>query len=188
MRFPNFIYEFLKHPSEIGTATQSSKLLARSMAQEINGSLHVVEFGAGMGAVTGQILKRLPTNGRLTCFEINAQFCKQLLKISDPRLRVINDDAKNCEKYIHYSECIVSGLPLALFSKSKRERILAISSKSKRFIQIQYSPILTKTVKSYFSDVRIKFMPLNFPPAFVYVCANRDKIKSQAMAALNVGK
>ena len=27
-----------------------------------------------------------------------------------------------------------------------------------------------KDIRRYFSDVRLKFVPLNFPPAFVFVC------------------
>lgn len=172
MRATRFIYEFLKHPIEVGTVTRSQKLLARSMAQEINGSPHVIEFGAGMGSVTTQILKRLPQDGRLTCFEINPTFCKHLLRINDHRLKVINDDAKNCEKYVDTLDCVVSGLPLALFSRSRREKILAISSKSKRFIQLQYSSLLKKTMESYFSDVQVRFVLLNLPPAFIHVCSN----------------
>lgn len=42
-----FICEFLKYPKEVGTFTQSSKLLAKKIAQEINGSVEVVEFGPG---------------------------------------------------------------------------------------------------------------------------------------------
>lgn len=173
MRLTNFVYEFLKHPSEIGTFTQSSKFLAKAIAYEMNGSSQVVEFGAGMGAVTTEILKRLPSDGRLTCFEVNAHFCRHLSKIKDPRLKVINDSAKNCEKYVQNLDCIVSGLPLMLFNKSKREDILAISSKSKRFIQLQYSPALRQKLENHFSNVKLKLTPLNFPPAFVFVCENR---------------
>lgn len=118
MRFTNFIHEFLKYPLEVGTFTQSSRLLAKAIAQEIDGSLHIIEFGAGMGAVTTEILKRLPVNSRLTCFEVNAHFCKHLLRINDSRLKVINDDAHNCETYVQNLGCVVSGLPLVSFSKS----------------------------------------------------------------------
>lgn len=173
MRQMRFTYEFLKRPKEVGTATQSSRLLARAMAEEINGSLHVIEFGAGTGSVTIQILRHLPENGRLTCFEINPKFCRYLEKINDPRLRVINDDARNCERYVDGFDCIVSGLPLALFAKSKREEILDITSKSKRYIQLQYTPLLRRKMKDYFTDVEMKFVPLNFPPAFIYVCTPR---------------
>lgn len=180
MRFTNFIYEFLKHPTEIGTFTQSSRFLARAIARQIDGNSDVIEFGAGIGAVTTEILKRLPAEGRLTCFEVNPRFCRHLLRINDTRLKVINDDAVNCEKHVRNIDCIVSGLPLTLFNKSKREKILAISSKSKRFIQLQYAPVLKECVENQFSDVKLKFIPLNFPPAFVFVCVNRDEIKGQA--------
>jgi len=170
MRYSSFVIEFLKHPKEIGTFTQSSKHLAKEIAKEIDGSSEVVEFGAGTGPVTTEILKSLPHNGRLTCFEINSEFCKYLEKIDDPRLEVINDDASNCQQYVDGVECIVSGLPLALFSRLKKDEILDIISKSRRYIQLQYTPLLRKRLQQYFSDVKIKFVPQNFPPAFIYVC------------------
>lgn len=171
MKSLRFIYEFLKYPKQVGTFTQSSKALAKKMAEQINGSPHVVEFGAGTGSVTEEILKRLPQNGRLTCFEINPKFCKCLEKISDSRLKVINDDARNCENYVDNLDCIVSGLPLSLFTKSNKQSILDITSKSKRYIQLQYTPLLSKKMKDYFPDVKLKFVPQNLPPAFIYVCS-----------------
>ena len=170
MKSLRFIYEFLKYPKQVGTFTQSSKVLAKKMAEQINGSPHVVEFGAGTGTVTEEILKHLPENGRLTCFEINPKFCKCLEKINDERLTVINDDAKNCENYVNNLDCVVSGLPLTLFNKSKKQSILSITSKSKRYIQLQYAPLLGKKMKHYFPDVKLKFVPQNLPPAFIYVC------------------
>ena len=91
--------------------------------------------------------------------------------MNDSRLQIINDDAKNYEHYVDGADCIVSGLPLTLFAKSKKERILAITSKSKRYIQLQYTPLLSKKMKHYFSDVKLKFVPQNLPPAFIYVCS-----------------
>lgn len=166
-----FLYEFLKYPKQVGTFTQSSKVLARRMAEQINGSYHIVEFGPGTGSVTAEILKCLPKNGRLTCFEINPHFCRCLEKLNDPRLMIINDDARNCERYVDNLDCIVSGLPLSLFNTSKKAGILAITSKSKRYIQLQYAPLLGREMRHYFSDVRLKFVPQNFPPAFIYVCS-----------------
>ncbi len=168
----HFILQFLRHPKQVGTFTQSSKSLAKKMAEQIDGSAHVIELGAGTGSVTAEILRRLPDNGRLTCLEINPEFCKDLKKINDSRLRVINDDANNCDRYLDGCDCIVSGLPLALFTKSKKERILAITSKSKRYVQLQYTPLLGKKMKRYFPEVKRKFVPQNFPPAFIYVCKN----------------
>ena len=172
MQCARFILEFLKYPKEVGTFTQSSQPLARKIAQQINGSINIIEFGAGTGSVTLEILRHLPENGQLTCFETNPRFCECLEKLNDSRLKVINDDAANCKQYVDRLECVVSGLPLAMYEKSKREEILDITSESKRFIQLQYSPVLRKKIKNYFSDVKMKFVPFNFPPAFIYICSS----------------
>jgi len=145
------------------------------MAGEMGPSLNVIEFGAGTGTITAQILKFLPKNGRLMCFEINPKFCEYLRRINDPRLTVINDDAGNCEKYVDSLECIVSALPLTLFNKSERERFFAIASRAKMYIQMFYSSVLKETLKDYFSDVRVKFVLLNLPPAFIHICSNSTK-------------
>jgi phospholipid N-methyltransferase len=165
-----FARQFLRHPKQLGTFTESSRVLARKMAVETAGSRRIVEFGPGTGPVTREILRRLPKSGCLTCFEINPDFCRCLEQIRDPRLRVINDDARNCERYVDDPDCVVSGLPLTLFSKEAKEHILAISSRSETYIQLQYTPILSKEIRQYFRDVKLKFVPRNIPPAFVYVC------------------
>lgn len=170
MPFVRFFAESIKHPRQTGTFTESSKFVAKMMAQGMDGTTNVIEFGPGTGSVTLEILKRLPQNGRLTCFEVNSNFCNGLEAIKDSRLKVINDGAENCERYVDSLDCIVSGLPLNLFTKAQREKIIAISSKSKTYIQLQYTPFLAKKVKRYFQDVKVKLVLLNFPPAFVYIC------------------
>ena len=170
MRSVHFVQEFFKCPREMGTVSPSSEVLSKKMAQQINGAVNVIEFGPGRGAVTFEILKCLPENGRLTCFEINPGFCLHLENINDPRLNIVNDDAANCERHVENLDYIVSSLPLRLFDKAHRTKILDISSKSKKYIQLQYSPFLGKNLRVYFKNVRTKFVPLNFPPAFVYIC------------------
>jgi phospholipid N-methyltransferase len=172
MRFVKFISEFLKHPRQIGAVAESSPFLARKMAQQINGATNVVEFGSGTGSVTTEILRHLPENGRLTCFEINSHFCRHLRTIRDSRLRVINDDVRNYDQYVNQFDCILSCLPLGAFDRSKREQILALSSKSKTYIQFQYTPFLIPKLRRYFRSVEVKFVPLNLPPAFVYISKN----------------
>ncbi len=165
-----FARQFLRHPKQCGTFTQSGRVLARKMAEEVRGSRRVVEFGSGTGPVTREILKELPEDGSLTCFEINPDFCRCLEQIGDPRLRVVNDDAGNCEQYVEDPDCVVSGLPLTLFSRDAVERILSISSRSGKYIQLQYTPVLSREIRRYFSEVKLRFVPRNLPPAFVYVC------------------
>lgn len=165
-----FFQQFFRRPKEIGTFTQSSKFLAGKMARAIGTSRCVVEFGAGAGAITREILRYLPADGKLTCFETNPDFCETLCKLGDDRLTVINDIAENAEIYVDCTDCIVSSVPLTIMTKEQRERILGLSSKAKKFIQLQYMPVLTKEIKQYFEQVETKFVPLNLPPAFIYIC------------------
>ncbi|MHC4260822.1 MAG: class I SAM-dependent methyltransferase [Planctomycetota bacterium] len=172
VRALHFIHQFLKHPKEIGAIAGTSRFAGRAMASQIGASLNVVEFGGGTGTITAQILKYLPQNGRLTTFEINPKFCEYLRKIDDPRLTVVNDDVANYEKYVDSLECIVSALPLTLFNEAERERFLTIASRADKYIQIFYSKVLTEALKDYFADVKVNFVLLNLPPAFIHICTN----------------
>lgn len=171
MRLARFLWEFFKNPGQIGAVATSSKWLAEQMGRHIN-SKNVAELGGGTGSVTHRILKYLPEDGHLTCLEINPRLCNYLRKIKDDRLEVVNDDAENLGKYLNGSDCVVSCLPLTVFNKTKREKILAASSRAKRFIQFQYSPFLRKELGRHFSRVRTRFVLLNIPCAFVYICSN----------------
>ena len=173
-----FARQFLRHPRQLGTIAQSGRVLAQKMAEEIGGRSQVGEFGPGTGPVTKEILKRLPAEGHLTCFEVNTDFCQYLEQIGDARLRVINDDAKNCEQYVDDPDCVISELPLTLFSKPAKEKILAIASKCGTYIQLQYTPMLSKEIRRYFPDVKLRFVLRNLPPAFVYVCRRADAVKT----------
>lgn len=172
MKFIGFVAEFIRHPRQVGAIAQSSPFLARKMVRQIPNAAEVIEFGPGTGPVTKEILRNLPQNGKLTCFEINPRFCEQLKTIKDSRMKIINDDVRNCRQYVKNIDCIVSSLPLASFDRSMKEEILALTAKCRTYIQFQYNPFLKSKLKKYFRDVEVKFVPLNIPPAFVYVSKN----------------
>lgn len=174
MRSLDFARQFLRHPRQLGTLVESSRVLAEAMAEETEGSSCVVEFGAGTGPVTREILKRLPEKGRLLCLEINPEFCRCLERIGDPRLQVVNDDARNLGRYVDRPDCIVSGLPLALFGREMTREILAICTGCRTYVQLQYTPVVGREIRRYFPDIRWKFVLRNFPPALVYVCRGAD--------------
>jgi phosphatidylethanolamine/phosphatidyl-N-methylethanolamine N-methyltransferase len=180
MRFIKFVKEFIKHPKQVGAVAASSGFLARTMAEQIGSDTNVVEFGPGTGSVTKEILRHLPKNGRLTCLEINPKFCEDLKKINDHRLQIVNDDVRNYSRTIENYDCILSSLPLGIFDKTQRDKIIAISGRAKKYVQFQYTPFLKPKLKKYFHDVEIKFVPFNLPPAFVYVSKNpKDKTQNK---------
>ena len=167
-----FVFEIIKHPRATGALCQSSKMLAQKMTDKIGSSKNIIEFGPGTGIITKEILNNLKPKAKLTSFEINPVFCQHLKTLNDPRLTVINDDAQNCRNYITDYDCIISGLPLTVFTKAQRENILKITSKAEKYIQFQYTPFLRKKFSNHFDEVKITLVTNNIPPAFIYLCTN----------------
>ena len=175
----SFLSQFARHPRQLGTFTQSSRILARQMAREVNGADRVVELGAGLGPITREILRCLPADGELTCFERNAEFCRRLERIGDRRLHVIHEDAVHSERHVKAAGFVISGLPLALFGKEKRRRLLRIMSKAQKCVQLQYTPKIGLEMRGYFRYVRVKIVPWNLPPALIYVASQTELATSR---------
>jgi phospholipid N-methyltransferase len=169
-----FIGEYLKHPRELGTFTQSSQFLVKGILNEISGK-YIIELGAGTGPVTKGILRHLPENGKLISFEINPSLYKHLEKITDPRFIPVKDSAENLEYHLEKmnfdADCIVSGLPLTSLKRTTRNKILEACSKHSQFIQYKYWGS-KKLLEDYFLNVNLKHVLRNFPPAVIYTCSN----------------
>ena len=69
---------------------------------------------------------------------------------------------------------IVSSLPFTVIPKEVKLTIIDKCVKQLKddgmFIQFQYSLNAKKLLSSNFSQIKIDFSALNFPPAFVYKC------------------
>ena len=173
---------FIKNPKETGAVATSSKFLTKEIVRNIdfNASKNIVELGPGLGTFTKPILKKANPNAKLLCFEVNKKFCSYLAKnIIDDRLIVIKAGAEkisgNLKKLkIKKVDCVVSGLPFLNFPESKKRKILEevknSLSDNGRFVLFQYTDGLGKLLESHFSKVSRTFVPINIPPAFVYVC------------------
>ena len=173
---------FIKNPKEVGAVMPSSKFLTREIIRNINfkTSKNIVELGPGLGTFTKAILGKAKPSTKLFCFEVNKKFCSYLAeRIVDKRLIVINAGAEKLSRNlkrlsIKEVDCIVSGLPFLNFSN---EKIIEIFGEVKnslsdngRFILFQYTNGVSELLKSRFNKVERRFVPLNVPPAFVYIC------------------
>lgn len=172
---------FIKNPKQIGAVAPSSRFLTREIVGSIGkNSKNIVELGPGVGTFTKAILKKARLDAKLLCFEVNRNFCSHLKQsIVDERFEVINAGAEkikeNLKKFgIEKADCIVSGLPFRNFSEAKKSRILdeveTSLSGNGRFVLFQYTNGLNKMLDVRFANVKRKFISLNVPPAFVYVC------------------
>ncbi|MCB0515124.1 MAG: methyltransferase domain-containing protein [Chitinophagales bacterium] len=185
MRKIDLFVEGIKNMKTVGTITATSKYAIRKMLKNIDFSQVscIVELGAGDGCITRNILQKLPPNAKLIAFEINEKFCAVLEKIvaQDPRLILVKDSAENIEQYLEKYEVekidyVVSALPLALLPDNVLKNILAVVKnllpQTGAFIQIQYSLLSYKMLKSFFNSIDIQFVARNIPPALIYQCKN----------------
>ena len=173
---------FIKKPKETGAVAPSSKFLTKEIIKNIDfkNSKNIVELGPGVGTFTKAILEMLRADSRLICFEVNKKFCDYLGEsMDDSRLLVVNEKAEKLCKYlkkykISDVDCIVSGLPFKNFGQQKRKRILQqvreCLSSNGSFVLFQYTNGLLRLLEAHFPKVERKFVPLNIPPCFVYVC------------------
>lgn len=181
-----FFKEAIKSIKTSGSIVPSSRFLINSMLKDVDFKKAnvIVEFGPGNGIITHQILKRMNKNATLICFEINEQFYKHLKKIKDKRFILLNKSAEEIiteinKLNIQEIDCCISSLPLTMIPNKIGKNILintkSVIKKHGYFFQFQYSLSFYKKLKAVFNDenVKIKFEPLNFPPAFVYKCQKK---------------
>ncbi len=179
-----FIQKFLKAPKQIGSVTPSSKYLAAKMIESVpwNRVSHLAELGAGTGAITKHIVSAKTESTKVLLFETDAHLRKQLhSKYPDcccyPDALQLRSTIQ-CEG-IEKLDCILSGLPFYNFHPSVRdelmEQIWGALKPGGLFIAFQYSLHMKERLRKQFGTVDIKFVPLNVPPAFVYVCRKGDE-------------
>ncbi len=179
----HFFLEYLKNPKQVGAIASSSQFLVKSMIDEIDfhKSSCIVELGAGQGNITKDLLRKLPKKSKLLTFEINKKFVKDLRKIKDKRLIVIEDSAENLEKYLlrngfKKADYIIGALPITLWPKKIVNTLLknikySLREKGK-YIQyasyLRHYQLFVKHFKN--KNIKLKYTLLNIPPTFIYVC------------------
>lgn len=179
-----FIKEFIKSPKYIGAISPSSEFLASKIIKNIEFERCncIVEYGAGTGVFTKEVILRKKESTIFLVFEKNKKFAdilknKYLLK---KNVKIINDGVENIYKYLNEYKItkvnyIISGLPFASLPKPLSDNILGqtknILTKSEgTFITFQYSLIKIGLFNQYFKSIEKDKEYLNIPPAYVLVC------------------
>ncbi|OEF95608.1 class I SAM-dependent methyltransferase [Desulfuribacillus alkaliarsenatis] len=174
-----FLYKFIKKPKQIGSITPSSRYLVRKMLETVdfNKTNSVVELGAGTGVITQEIYNSKKSDTDFYIFEYDdemravlkniyktAAYCKDAYELKDTLSSYGASEV----------DCIISCLPLATFSETGRqaimEQVIESLSDDGIFVAYQYSLQMKQLLSKNFSKVTIQFVPLNIPPAFIYIC------------------
>jgi phospholipid N-methyltransferase len=147
----------------------------------------VLEYGPGTGAFTEYILKEMTPSAKFAAIELNPQFAAAF-RARHPRALLFEDSVENaraiCDRAgIGAADCIVSGLPWAVFTLSMQKRFLdemmRVLKPGGRFVTFGYVHALAlppakrfaALLDGYFTTVsKSPIVWLNIPPAFVYRC------------------
>ncbi|WCK55541.1 methyltransferase domain-containing protein [Aneurinibacillus sp. Ricciae_BoGa-3] len=178
-----FLSKFLRSPKHVGSVTPSSHFLARAMVNPIDWSKaeNIAELGAGTGIFTRYLHENKQPGCKVVVFERDTNM-RERLQSMYPDLHY-HDNASEIllamKSYgIEQFDYILSGLPFTNFPQTLRNQIMQGVEKSLKpgglFIAFQYSLQMRKQLEERFEQVRLNFVPLNVPPAFVYTCKKSE--------------
>lgn len=172
------IKNFLKETAEdlrlvcIPALGFSSKPAARRIARDITGEHKVVlEYGAGNGIITREILKQAHPSARVFAIELKDKLIRDLKKIDDPRLAIIHGDVKKTLRDLNKLDikkvdAVISGIPFSFLKKPVREEIIKDTYNALKpggiFIAYQVTPALLPILKKIFKkEAEWYIAPLN---------------------------
>jgi phospholipid N-methyltransferase len=176
-----FFRAFLAHPRLVGAVLPTSRRAVRDMLDlaDVPAARLVVEFGAGTGVYTREILARLGPDARLLALEIDPDLAAGLsTQFSDPRLSIVCGSAEHVERHLDgaRADIVVSGLPFTslgvMLRRSILERARSVLAPGGVMLVLQYSPLIRSELDRLFGSVRQRVCPYNLPPAVLFVCAD----------------
>lgn len=173
----------LKNPLQICSLFPSSPFVGRAMTEVLGDRIdsHVIELGAGTGAVTRQLIRNGVKPENLTLVEIDAQLGGHLRR-RFPDVAVVIAPAQDLARFWKERNggdvgAIVSTLPMRLFSKRLiylvMKNSLNVLDQGGMFVQFTYrqtSPVPPRVVKALgLKAWRYTRVWLNLPPAAIWV-------------------
>lgn len=180
-----FLRSFLRDWRTIGSVTPSSRFLVGAMLDRIDFATarHIVEYGPGTGVFTVEALRRMGPDGRLLALDTEAPFIAALReRLPDPRLIAVPGSAASVERHLAAlgwpgADAILSGIPYTAMPAPLRAAILRASAAALApdgvFLAYQYSPYIRPLLGQLFDRVETRWVPLNLPPAFYFICRER---------------
>ncbi|MGM9999392.1 MAG: class I SAM-dependent methyltransferase [Candidatus Bruticola sp.] len=187
-----FLCEFFRKPGQVGAIYPSSQELAEEIVTQAGTAQAkvIVEFGAGTGVFTKEIIKRKPEQAVFFTIEQNKSLV-DILKKELPQADICCDSAAELprllqERNLTQVDTVVSGLPWAAFNEDLQNQlldpVLQYLSPGGRFVTFAYLQGLllpagrrfAQKIKNKFSEVKkSRVIWGNLPPAFVYICTKK---------------
>ncbi len=177
---------FLRHPRMLGSIVPSSRFLVRRVLRPIewDRARVLVEYGPGVGTMTGRMLAHMRPDAMLILFETNPAFVRYLRRIFlDPRLHVVEGSAVSAPDMVRalgaeHADYVVSGIPYSTIPPKVREQILegthALLNSRGLLLVYQFTRAVLPDLRRIFGTVEEAFEPRNVLPARLFYCGTRD--------------
>jgi phospholipid N-methyltransferase len=178
-----FARTFLKNPVMLGSVIPSSRFLIDAVLEPVDWehTRVLVEYGPGVGTITGEILKRMRADATLIIIEMNAEFVRFLREaFVVARLVVIDGSAANVRQILadhgfDGANYIISGIPLGSMPLAIREHIVRETKEALApggaFIVYQFTSRVLPELQRVFEVVKRGREWLNVLPAHLFFCA-----------------
>lgn len=188
-----FLWEFVRSPLRTASVLPSSASLAARMVAGVpeRGEPVVAELGAGTGAFTSAIQRRLDGRGRHVVVELNDRFAARISR-AHPGVEVVCADAVRLPELlaglgVEQVDVVVSGLPWVAYAGRPPlvESVARVLSPAGVYTQFAYTWTRWATpARRLLGDLRTEFEEVvttatvwrNLPPAVVHVARRpRDR-------------
>jgi phospholipid N-methyltransferase len=177
-----FARNFFKNPKMLGSVIPSSRFLVEQLLRDIrwDEARVIVEYGPGVGTISGEILKRMRKDATLIIFEINDEFVDVLKRrFHDPRLKIVHRSAADVTRVLEEfgvppADYVISGIPFSIMSEEDRLAVLKSTYDALRkggsLLVYQFSTKVRGDLETIFGPVHQLFELRNILPARVYHC------------------
>jgi phospholipid N-methyltransferase len=178
-----FARTFLKNPVMLGSVIPSSRFLIDAVLEPVDWERTrvLVEYGPGVGTITGEILKRMRPETKLIIIEMNVELARFLrAHFNDARLVVVEGSAANVRQVLtdhgfEGADYIISGIPLGSMPLPVREHIVRETKQALApggaFIVYQFTSRVLPELQRVFEVVKRGREWLNVLPAHLFFCA-----------------
>jgi len=173
---------FVKHPRMLGSLIPSSRFLVDRVLRQVDWARAktIVEYGPGVGTITGDILQRLQPDASLVTIETNRDFVRYLRRtVGDRRLHVVEGSAADVqtilrERGLGQADYVISGIPYSTMPPDVREAILRathdVLQPQGAFLVYQFTRAVLPYLLETFPLVGQEFEPRNIMPARLFSC------------------
>jgi phospholipid N-methyltransferase len=181
-----FAKNFLQHPWMLGSLIPSSRFLVERLLRKIDWSQAqtIVEYGPGVGTITGSMLARMHPQARLVVFEMNEDFVGYLARnYRDPRLHVVHGSAERVHHELDRlklsgADYIISGIPFTTMPLGLRESIMRESRAALKpdgaVLVYQFTRAVLPYLQAHFSQIDQDFELRNILPARLFYCTQQS--------------